>query len=144
MKKNVKVEDIMSKQVMMLTPHQTAGHVRQVMQNTKASCFPVVDTDHHPVGVVNTGDLLGHADGQSIGDFMTEKVYTIPRYEDVMIAARMMRNHHIHHLVVTDEQVVVGILSTFDMLALVDGHKFQAKNPATPAKKNGKRGQAEI
>lgn len=142
MSKNAKVEDVMTSKVMTLTPHQTAGHVRKVMVDTKATCFPVVDTEGTPVGIISAGDLIGHADGRKISEFMTDKVFTVPRYEDVMIAARIMRNHHIHHLVVTDEKVIVGILSSFDMLALIDGHKFQMKNAPTP-KKGGKRRQAE-
>jgi signal-transduction protein with cAMP-binding, CBS, and nucleotidyltransferase domain len=39
-----------------------------------------------------------------------------------------MRNHKIHHLIVTHEQKVVGILSAFDLLKLVENHRFIDKN----------------
>ena len=68
---------------------------------------------------------------------MTEKVYTVPKYDDVSTAARVMRNHHIHRVVVTHEQAVVGVLSSFDLLKLVEGHRFVAKNAPTPSKRKG-------
>ena len=39
-----------------------------------------------------------------------------------------MRNHRIHHVVVTHEKKVVGILSAFDLLKLVEDHRFVMKS----------------
>ncbi len=38
-----------------------------------------------------------------------------------------MRKHKIHHVVVTHEQEVVGIISSFDLLELVENRRFEAK-----------------
>jgi signal-transduction protein with cAMP-binding, CBS, and nucleotidyltransferase domain len=57
----------------------------------------------------------------------------------------MMRNHKIHHLIVTHEQKVVGIISSFDLLTLVEDHRFVMKNAPTPNHKStGKRAKAEL
>ncbi len=53
------------------------------------------------------------------------------------IAARIMRNHGIHRVVVTHEHKVVGMLSAFDLLKLVEDHRYVAKNPPTPSKRKG-------
>ena len=145
MSKNAKVDDVMTPNVMTMTPHLTTSHVRNLMNDKKVGCFPVVDTEGAPVGIVTSSDLLGdHADGQPISQYMAEKVYTVPRYEDVSIAARIMRNHHVHHVVVVEEHKVVGIVSAFDLLKLVEGHRFVMKNAPTPSKrKGGKRKKAE-
>ncbi len=64
---------------------------------------------------------------------MTQKVYTVPQYADPSLAARIMRKHKIHHVVVTHEKKVVGIISSFDLLKLVEEHRFVMKNaPDTP------------
>ena len=137
---NAKVDDVMTPNVMTMTPHVTTGHVRSVMADKGVGCFPVVNPEGEPVGIVTSADLLGdHADGRPISQFMADKLYTIPRYEDVSIAARIMRNHHIHHVVVVEEKKVVGIVSSFDLLKLVEGHRFVAKNAPTPSKKKGGR-----
>ena len=70
---------------------------------------------------------------------MTTKVYTIPSYSDVHIAARIMRNHHINHIIVSDEKKIVGVLSAYDLLKLVEDHRFVMKNEPTPSKKKSKR-----
>ncbi len=71
---------------------------------------------------------------------MTEKVYTIPMYNDIHHAARLMRNHHVHHVVVTNEKKVVGMLSSFDLLKLVEKHRFEIKSaPSKSTRKKAKR-----
>ena len=72
---------------------------------------------------------------------MTERVYKVPAYNEVSVAARVMRKHKIHHVVVTDEQRVVGMVSSFDLLALVDGNRFQLTHGPTESKKSKRRHQ---
>jgi hypothetical protein len=40
-------------------------------------------------------------------------------------------------VVVTHEKKVVGVLSSFDLLKLVEGHRFVAKNPPTESRRKG-------
>jgi signal-transduction protein with cAMP-binding, CBS, and nucleotidyltransferase domain len=54
-----------------------------------------------------------------------------------------MRNHHIHHVIVTHEQRIVGIISSFDLLKLVEDHRFVMKNAPTLSKKAGGRRKKE-
>lgn len=143
---NVSVDDLMVSSVMTATPHQTAGHVRQVMRDNGVSCMPVVDSEQQPVGIVTVTDLLhDHADNKPLSQIIGDKVYTVPRYGDVSLAARIMRNHKIHHVVVTEEKQIVGILSSYDLLKLVEEHRFVMKNAPTASKKaGGKRRKEEM
>jgi predicted transcriptional regulator len=135
---NVKIHELMSSSVITAQPHQSVEHVRHMLENNHISSLPVVDTDAHPIGVISTSDLAHDLKAASpISHVMTEKVYTVPKYDDVSIAARVMRNHKIHHVVVTDEGKVAGILSAFDLLKLVEGHRYIEKNPPTPSKRKG-------
>lgn len=135
---NVKVAELMSDAVLTAEPHQSVEHIRQLMDRNKISSVPVVDSDGQPVGVVSTTDLAHDLKaGSPIKAIMTEKVYVVPKYDDVSIAARVMRNHKIHHVVVTHEKKVVGILSAFDLLKLVEGHRYVAKNPPTKSVRKG-------
>ncbi len=135
---NVKINDLMSTTVVTAQPHQSVEHVRGILQKNSISSVPVVDTDGHPVGVVSAIDLADDLKaGSPVSTIMSDKVYTVPLYDDVSIAARVMRNHHIHHVVVTNEQKVVGVLSAFDLLKLVEDHRYVQKNPPTPSKRKG-------
>jgi CBS domain-containing protein len=135
---NVKVEDLMTRSVITATPHQSIEHVRNMLERNSISAVPVVDSAGHPVGIVSATDLVHDLKpGAPISQIMTEKVYTVPLYDDTSIAARIMRNHNIHRVVVTHEQKVVGVLSAFDLLKLVESHRYVAKNAPTPSKRKG-------
>ncbi len=141
----VKVAELMRKQVISTRPHETVGHVRKILEKNHISTVPVVDAEGAVAGMVSAADILAHPkESTPVSQIMTEDVYTIPEYADVQIAARMMRNHKIHHLPVTDEDRLTGILSSFDLLKLVEGHRYVAKNPSTPKGKGvGKRTKSE-
>lgn len=133
---NVKVHDLMTESVITAQPHMTVEHVRGLLDNNKISSLPIVDGDGKPVGVISATDLAQDLkSGTPVNKLMTEKVYSVPKYEDVSIAARVMRNHKIHHVIVTHEQAVAGVLSAFDLLKLVEDHRYVAKNPPTPSKR---------
>lgn len=139
---NVKVDDLMVKPVVTTQPHVTVEHVRGILDRNRIGAIPVVDTEGEPCGIVSVTDLAAELKpGSPISSIMTEKVYTVPQYEDVSTAARIMRNHHIHRVIVTHERRVVGVLTAFDLLKLVEGHRFVSKNPPTTSDRKGsKRG----
>ncbi len=133
---NAKVSDLMVPSVVSTARHKSVGHAREIMNKHGISSLPVIDPDGTPAGILTSSDILeGHGESTPTSSVMSTKVYTVPQYEDVSTAARIMRNHHIHHLLVTHEKKVVGILSAFDLLALVEDHRFVMKNAPTPPKR---------
>ena len=142
---NVKIQDLMTPYVITAQPRDTVAQLTRKMAKCSLSSIPVVSTDNKPVGIVSAKDLLAaEQQGDAVSEIMSKKVYTIPEYEDVSIAARMMHNHKIHHLVVTQEKKVVGVISAFDLLKLVEDHRFVSKNaPTATTKVKGKRAKAE-
>jgi len=137
---NVDIDQIMRHPVMTGTPHQTRGHVRQLMAEHRVSALPIVDSDGAAVGIVTAADLLHDLpDGAPVSSFMTSPVLTVPRYEKPHIAARIMRNHRFHHLVVTEHHAAVGIVSAYDLLELLEDHRFVVKPGPTPRSNDTKR-----
>jgi len=135
---NAKVSELMTEAVVTTEPHTTVDHVRKMMDRNKIGAIPVVDSEGRPVGIVSSTDLAANLNPASpVSTIMTEKVYSVPRYDDVSTAARVMRNHGIHRVLVTHEQKVVGVLSSFDLLRLVEDHRFVAKNAPTTSKRKG-------
>lgn len=144
---NTKIADLMVEKVMTATRHQTIGHVREVMATHAVSCMPVVNPDGEPLGIVTSTDLLncGHAEAAPVSGVMSKGAYSVPQYADPSMAARIMRNHHVHHVLVTHEGELVGIVSAFDLLRLVEDHRFVMKNaPSTSTKHGGKRRKEEF
>lgn len=137
---NVKVKDLMVESVITTMPHKTVGHAQSIMTKNKIKSIPVVDGDLNIKGIITSTDMLEDtSDATPVSHIMTTKVYTIPPYSDVHIAARLMRNHHINHVIVADEKKIVGVLSAHDLLKLVEDHRFVMKNQPTPSKKKSKR-----
>jgi len=129
---NVKIQDLMVRGVETAAPGQTVTVVRGIMTSKGISSLPIVNEEGEPIGIVTTTDMLDDPAGdQPVENIMSKIVYVVPQYDDVSTAARVMRSHGIHHVVVTHEKKVVGILSSFDLLKLVEDHRFVPKNPPT-------------
>jgi len=136
---NVKIADLMAKRVIVARPHHTVAHVRQLFERNRIHSVPVVGPDNEAIGIISSADLAHRLkDGTPISRIMTKEVTTVPAYNDVSAAARAMRRRKIHHLVVTHEKQVVGMISSFDLLKLVEGHRFVAKAGPTPGKRSRK------
>ena len=137
---NIKIADLMTKNVVTTRPHKSIGHVKQIMKKNKISSVPVVNEVNEPVGIVTSNDFrLDLKDSSPVSSLLFSHVYQVPAYNDVGIAAKIMRKHKIHHVVVTHEKEIVGIISSFDLLTLLDKKRFTPKNPPTPSKKKKKK-----
>lgn len=138
--RTLRVADIMASPVHTVSRHQTLAQLRQLLADKGVHSAPVVDEEGHAVGIVTSSDLLEGMDERTlIGKVMTKDVQTIPEYSGIHQVARMMRNHHIHHVVVTHEKKIVGIVSSFDVLRLVEDKRFVPKNPSKSSGKTQKR-----
>ena len=137
---NTKVADLMVESVITTHQHQTIGHIKQIMKKNKVSSLPIVSANDEVEGIITFRDLTNEiSDETQVRLIMSKEVLTIPKYSGVHIAARIMRNHHIHHLIVTHEKKIVGVLSSFDLLTLVEDHRFVMKNGPTKSSKKKSR-----
>ena len=135
---NVKVHELMTESVVTVERNFSIEDVRRLLEEHGIGAVPVIDQVGVPIGIVSSTDLIPDVDaGAPVESVMSDRVYTVPKYEDVSIAARVMRNHKIHRVVVTHEKKIVGVLSAFDLLKLVEGHRFVAKNAPTESKRKG-------
>ena len=133
---NIKISDIMARRVIVAQQHHSVSHARQVMERNGISALPVVGPENEVLGIVTSTDLMRRLkDETPCSRIMKDRVFVVPAYNDVSVAARIMRKHKIHHVVVTEGKRVVGLISSFDLLKLVDGKRFQAKAAPTPTKK---------
>ncbi len=143
---SVKIADLMAKRVISAQPHHSVDHVRGIFERNRIHALPILGPEGEVRGIVTTADAARKLKGDSpVRRIMTERVYCVPAYNDVSVAARMMRKHKIHHVVVTHEKRVIGIISSFDLLKLVEDHRFTMK-PAPRAQSRdvrNKRAQRE-
>ena len=112
------VAEIMAPEPITAHPSDLVGDVRDRILSTGIHFLPVVE-DGHAVGVVSSFDLVEeYQPEESITNVMTDKVVMTGPHASIDEAAQRMLNEFIHHLVVVDDEgQVVGIVSSFDLLA---------------------------
>ena len=87
----------MTESVVTTNRNASIDEVRRLMEEHGVGAIQVVDQAGQPVGIISSNDRLRDVDpGSPVGMVMTDGVYTVPKYDDVSIAARVMRNHKIH------------------------------------------------
>jgi CBS domain-containing protein len=135
----LKIADLMAKRVITAQPHHSVDHVRRLMERNRIHAVPIVGPQGEASGIVSSADAARNLKGGTpVKRIMSERVFCVSAYNDVSTAARIMRRHKIHHVVVTHEKQVVGIISSLDLLKLVEGRRFTMKNAAAPRKKKAR------
>ncbi len=55
-----------------------------------------------------------------VSRIMTSPPHTLEPSADVAEAARLMREHRHHHVIILDHERIVGIISSLDLLQLIE------------------------
>ena len=140
------VKDVMSRDVVAINAKDTVHEALEVMSENKVSALPVIDRNGRCIGILSTSDIMevtrdvdaglnemehagqlfwgdfieklsGHAGHQSVMELMSESVVSATPDTPLSEAARKMLHDHIHRLpVIDDNEQVIGIVSTTDVL----------------------------
>ncbi len=125
----VTVAEVMVPRVFVVAPDDKVAYVREVMKGRGIHAVPVFDDEERPLGIVTATDLIDAPHSEMfVADIMTTEVVTVPQENSVSAAARIMRDKKLHHLLVTSEGEVVGILSSFDLLRVVEDNGFRVRS----------------
>lgn len=109
--------------VIVASPAETIGEVRERMAQHDIGALPLLDANGVLVGIVTAEDLMADYEATiPVSRVMSTPVHTLPPDTDVREAARQMRSERRHHVVVIEEDKVVGVLSAFDLLRLLEVH----------------------
>ena len=126
------VEEVMSDIVETARTTDVVGPIRDLMLRLGIHSVPILDTDGRLVGIVTSSDLVEEwAPEMGVQTVMSRRVETIPRHRSVVDAARTMVANKIHHLVVTERDNVIGVVSSFDLLKHLAGRVEQIDAPVS-------------
>jgi CBS domain-containing protein len=142
----LKAKDIMTKDVITISPEATVETLARMLMDNKISGVPVVSAEGRMEGIVTENDLirknkrlhiptvirlfdafilLGSAKAEdeinkmaatTVGEIATEKVVSITEDTSLEEIATIMAEQHIHLLPVLREEAVVGIVGKADMV----------------------------
>jgi len=124
----MKVEDIMSDEVVVMQENQQVSHARNLMLKHGLSRVVIVDTQGKPVGIVTEKDLSRKMRGNGpewkrrpidkilIGRAMTEGLVTTRPSDDVQNVVELMLKNGISSIPVVDNDGLIGMVTKTDLL----------------------------
>lgn len=150
----MKVRDYMQRDPVCVTPEMPVPELTALLSKKQITGVPVVDREGKLQGVVSLSDVAREtAKGSDpelteyyvnpswryvelmepdptdkfVGEIMTKLVLDIEEEASLQAAAELLTNFRIHRVVVTRDKVVVGVLSTSDLVrAFLDVLKGKA------------------
>lgn len=143
------VRSVMQTQVMTLRPEMSAQDAGRLFAEHKLTGAPVIDDANRVLGVVSQSDLIrldtappstatagafftNIADYADLGalpadesmvridTLMSHRVLSVASESPLTEAARLMREHRVHRLLVIDGDRLCGIVTAFDLLIAIE------------------------
>lgn len=155
----MKAQDVMSRNVVTVTPDATVLHAARLMLQRRFSGLPVVDPTGALVGIVTEGDFLRrtetgtvrrrprwieflvgpgplaaeytHTTGRLVGEVMTRDVHTVTEEMELQDVVDLMERHHIKRLPVVRGGRIVGIVTRQNLLSALIGRRVATEPAAT-------------
>lgn len=88
-----------------ISPDSTIGELRAVKSQHGFSGFPVIDDSGALVGIITNRDIrFVPDDSVKVSTRMTTEVVTVPEHVDPEIAKKLLHQHRIEKLIVTDDE----------------------------------------
>ena len=119
----MKVRDIIATLVATLTLNSDVGRARDLMTLKKISSIPIVNVDDDVIeveGIVSFQDLVGvYDDSVKLVQVMSRNIFAVTPETNLQKAAEIMMEKRIHHLIVMEQEQLVGIISALDFVKLV-------------------------
>ncbi|HEY8182463.1 MAG TPA: CBS domain-containing protein [Thermoanaerobaculia bacterium] len=114
----MRVRDVMHKEVRTIKPTEPASTAKELFRRYDINHLVVVDRKN-VIGIVGDRDLIDIGADTPIQRAMAHPPVTISPDETVRKAAAIMTGHVIGSLPVVDDGKLVGIVTTFDLVALL-------------------------
>lgn len=119
----MRIEDVMTRDVVVCRPDDSAGYVARLMWEHDCGVIPVVDEERRPIGMITDRDvcMAGFTTGRGLFDVrvkeaMSKHVRACRVNESISAAEAAMRQAHVRRLpIVNDAGQVVGLLSMNDL-----------------------------
>ena len=115
------VGQLMTERLETISPSDTAQEAAKKMRDKKVSSLVVTDLEDKPIGIVTERDLVRQVCTKVINSndvivhhIMSAPLATIDANSSVEVAADIMNQNKVRHLLVVDENKVLGIITPSD------------------------------
>lgn len=124
-KTGFQVKDVMSSPVRTVLEKDTIEKVAKLMTIKNVGSIIVTDINSNPVGIITEKDIVRRVVSKNRlpKKIMTREVMSFPVFttnpkEDIKEAARSMRKHKIRRLIVMEKGIMIGIISSKDIVEI--------------------------
>ena len=111
----------MTERLETISPSDTAQEAAKKMRDKKVSSLVVTDVEDKPIGIVTERDLVRqvctkviNSNAVIVHHIMSSPLATIDANSSVEVAADIMIQNKVRHLLVVDENKVLGIITPSD------------------------------
>lgn len=100
----------------------TMDKVETMLRLHNVTYVPVLDADGRIFGIITARDMINFhashkpAKGVRAWEVCTHKTVEVSPHKPVQDVAQMMVDHHIHHVLVSEEGIFKGVISSFDIV----------------------------
>jgi CBS domain-containing protein len=120
---------LMQTAVQVASPATTIAEAARLLAKSDITSLPVVDANGRVVGIITESDLLtfllrSSAVGVSIATIMHSPVYTVDEFAPTDTVIRLLQEKGVHHLPVTRQGVVVGLITPQEVLRYFVDHQL--------------------
>lgn len=117
----MKIENLIARDLVTADPSDTLGTIKERMADLGIHALPVVDELGKAIGIVTSSDIGPDLpDETPVADLMSDQIYPIGPEDTAKDAAGIMRDQGTHHLVVSRGDRAIGIVSSFDLLRVIE------------------------
>ena len=112
---------LMTMEVIVAAPQTTLAEAARELGRLEISGLPVVDANGQVLGILTESDVLRALLEEKsvetpVGTIMTSPVVTVDEFTPADTVARLLRTHRVHHLPVTRQGVVVGLITPQEVI----------------------------
>ena len=115
------VGQLMTERLETISPSDTAQEAAKKMRDKKVSSLVVTDVEDKPIGIVTERDLVRQVCTKAINSndvivhrIMSSPLATIDANSSIEVAADIMIQNKVRHLLVVDENKLLGIITPSD------------------------------
>jgi CBS-domain-containing membrane protein len=126
----MKARDIMTGGVLTIQDNATVDEARSMLMEEDISALPVLNQESDLVGIVTQTDFFNLNNwfqkqvevnanflaDMKVRDVMTRQVVTLVEESTLEEVTRAMVNHGVHRVLIANEEKIMGVISTLDVL----------------------------
>jgi CBS domain-containing protein len=143
MNPNTAIKEIMSNEIVTVRKEDTINTINKIFEKKTFHHLPVVDADYILVGIISKEDILrlisvrnAFSETQfekiQVNDIMTSKIITLEPDDTIGLAADIFLANRFHALPITENNKLIGIVTTYDLIKFSFKDPFEKDNTVEP------------